>query len=221
MTNSRDPGEHAGTGDREPMGASGHGGAGHGGAGQDASGYDGGARRASGPEALRVGDAERDAVALALHEHFAAGRLDRAELDERLGAALAAKTLGDLRAVVRDLPEPSGLPAPEREPVSASFGPGPFGGRGHHGPHGWPAGQHGPRGHGQAALWAGGGHPAWHGHHRRRAVLPLLAVVFVAVALSAGAGSALLTVFHVVVILWVLRALALFVHVRRHRGVLR
>jgi len=63
---------------------------------------------------LRIGDAEREAVTVALHDHFAEGRLDRAELDERLGTALAAKTRGDLRAIVRDLPGPSGLPEPER-----------------------------------------------------------------------------------------------------------
>ncbi|GAB3967461.1 hypothetical protein GCM10029978_034810 [Actinoallomurus acanthiterrae] len=53
---------------------------------------------------LRVGDAERDEVASALHEHFAQGRLTREELDERLSAALSAKTVGDLREVTRDLP---------------------------------------------------------------------------------------------------------------------
>ncbi|GAA4628897.1 DUF1707 domain-containing protein [Actinoallomurus vinaceus] len=53
---------------------------------------------------LRVGDAERDEVASALHEHFAQGRLTREELDERLSAALSAKTVGDLRKVTRDLP---------------------------------------------------------------------------------------------------------------------
>jgi hypothetical protein len=53
---------------------------------------------------LRVGDAERDAVASALHEHFAQGRLDREELEERLSVALSAKTVGDLREVTRDLP---------------------------------------------------------------------------------------------------------------------
>lgn len=53
---------------------------------------------------LRIGDAERDAVASALHEHFAQGRLDREELDERLATALSAKTAGDLREVTRDLP---------------------------------------------------------------------------------------------------------------------
>ncbi|MEV5573081.1 DUF1707 domain-containing protein [Spirillospora sp. NPDC052269] len=158
------------------------------------------------PDGLRVGDAERDAVALALHEHFAAGRLDRAELDERLDAALAAKTLGDLRDVVRDLPEPNGLPMSGREAVTSSSGHGPYGGRGPHERH--------------PGMWAGAGHPAWRGHRRRPPFFPVLAVLFAAVALStgAGAGSALLTVFHVVVILWIVRMLAMLVHTRRHRG---
>jgi hypothetical protein len=55
-------------------------------------------------EELRVGDAERDEVATALHEHFAQGRLTRDELDERLTTTLSARTVGDLRAVTRDLP---------------------------------------------------------------------------------------------------------------------
>jgi Domain of unknown function (DUF1707) len=55
-------------------------------------------------EQLRVGDAERDEVATALHEHFAQGRLTRDELDERLTATLSAKTVGDLRTVTLDLP---------------------------------------------------------------------------------------------------------------------
>ncbi|MCP2335990.1 DUF1707 SHOCT-like domain-containing protein [Actinomadura rupiterrae] len=176
--------------------------------------------RASGRDALRVGDAERDAVALALHEHFAAGRIDRGELDERLGAALAARTLADLRHVVRDLPEPNGLPAPEREPVAVpvSFGPGPFG-HGRRGPHGH-RGRRGPAPMwvpGRPPVWVGAGHPAFRGHHRRPVVFPVLAVLFGVVALSAGVGTALLAVFHVVMILWIVRALALLVRTRRHR----
>ncbi|WP_242906555.1 DUF1707 SHOCT-like domain-containing protein [Actinomadura terrae] len=66
---------------------------------------------------LRVGDAERDAVMVALHDHFAAGRLDRAELDERLGTTLAAKTRGDLEVIVRDLPDPKGLAVPKTAPA--------------------------------------------------------------------------------------------------------
>ncbi|MEV4256407.1 DUF1707 domain-containing protein [Spirillospora sp. NPDC049652] len=195
--------------------------------------------RHGGPDSrngLRIGDAERDAVALALHEHYAAGRLEHGELDERLDAALAAKTLGDLRAVVRDLPEPNGLPAPAREPGTAHDEAGAHGrGRhGHHGlhPHRHGYGLHGPwrsHGHGPApawgpghpAMWAGAGHPAWRGRHRRRAIFPVLAVLFAVVVFSSGAGTALLAVFHVVVILWIVRALALLVHTRRRRRALR
>ncbi|MEV0665030.1 DUF1707 domain-containing protein [Actinomadura luteofluorescens] len=64
------------------------------------------------PDEIRIGDAERDAVMVALHDHFAEGRLDRTELDERLESVLAAKTRGDLRTLVRDLPSPTGLPEP-------------------------------------------------------------------------------------------------------------
>jgi hypothetical protein len=59
----------------------------------------------NGPEHLRIGHAERDAVAAALHEHFAQGRLTRDELDERLDTTLAAKTVGDLRQITADLPD--------------------------------------------------------------------------------------------------------------------
>lgn len=52
----------------------------------------------------RIGDAERDIVVTLLHAHFAAGRLDQGELEERLARALAGKTLGDLRRLVMDLP---------------------------------------------------------------------------------------------------------------------
>jgi hypothetical protein len=62
---------------------------------------------------LRIGDAERDEVTSALHEHFAQGRLTRDELDERLTATLSAKTVGDLREVTRDLPGPLAVPPPE------------------------------------------------------------------------------------------------------------
>lgn len=53
---------------------------------------------------LRVSDAERDAVAGELREHHAEGRLDVAELSERLDAVFAARTRDDLAAVTTDLP---------------------------------------------------------------------------------------------------------------------
>lgn len=52
----------------------------------------------------RIGDAERDIVANALRTHFAAGRIDQAELDERLTTTLNARTLEDLADAVTDLP---------------------------------------------------------------------------------------------------------------------
>jgi len=59
---------------------------------------------------MRASDADRDRVTDRLREHFAAGRLTQAELDERITAALSAKTLGDLRRVTADLPEPGMAP---------------------------------------------------------------------------------------------------------------
>jgi len=52
---------------------------------------------------LRVGHAERDAVSAILQEAAADGRLGMDELDERLDAALQAKTYADLEPLVADL----------------------------------------------------------------------------------------------------------------------
>jgi len=54
---------------------------------------------------VRVGDADREAVAAQLREHYADGRLTLEELDERLDQAFAAKTKADLNTVMRDLPQ--------------------------------------------------------------------------------------------------------------------
>jgi len=56
---------------------------------------------------FRASDADRDRVADALREHYAAGRLSAEELDERLATALGARTLGELNRVLTDLPGPS------------------------------------------------------------------------------------------------------------------
>jgi hypothetical protein len=61
---------------------------------------------------FRTSDADRDRVVGLLRDHFAAGRLTSEELDERLTAALNAKTFGELRGVLADLPGPAPLPAP-------------------------------------------------------------------------------------------------------------
>jgi hypothetical protein len=57
---------------------------------------------------MRVSDAERQAVADRLAVHYADGRLDQAEFDERCGRAMSAKTRADLNGLLDDLPEPPG-----------------------------------------------------------------------------------------------------------------
>jgi hypothetical protein len=54
---------------------------------------------------LRASDADRDQVAERLRHASTEGRLHEDELDERLGAALSAKTYGELDVLVSDLPE--------------------------------------------------------------------------------------------------------------------
>jgi hypothetical protein len=61
--------------------------------------------------AIRASDDEREAALQDLGRHFATGRLDRAEFDERSEAAFAARTRADLRRLFADLPE--GSPRPD------------------------------------------------------------------------------------------------------------
>ena len=67
-------------------------------------------RPRGGPHALRIGDAERDAAAADLGEHYAAGRLTLDELNERLDAVFSSKTFGQLTRIMADLPGPGRLP---------------------------------------------------------------------------------------------------------------
>jgi hypothetical protein len=54
-----------------------------------------------------VGDAEREAVAAQLRDHYGDGRLTLDELNERLDRTFSAKTAGELGAVTTDLPRDS------------------------------------------------------------------------------------------------------------------
>ncbi len=71
---------------------------------------------------MRASDADRDRVLDVLREAAAEGRLTPDELDERMGAALAARTLGELAALTADLP--AGLPD-QAWPTVASAPPEP------------------------------------------------------------------------------------------------
>ncbi|MGC4875382.1 DUF1707 SHOCT-like domain-containing protein [Micromonospora sp. DT43] len=66
---------------------------------------------------LRASDDDRHRVVAELHRHTTAGRLTLDEFSERAGAVWAARTLGDLATLTRDLPA---LP----DPVAASAGGG-------------------------------------------------------------------------------------------------
>ncbi len=72
---------------------------------------------------IRASEADRERVTARLREHFAEGRLTADELDERITAALSAKTLGDLRAIMTDLPEPAAVPqaGPPGPPQRAAY----------------------------------------------------------------------------------------------------
>lgn len=62
------------------------------------------------PASLRASDSDRDAAAVRLAAAVAAGRITAEEHEERLAAAMAAKTMGDLAAVTSDLPDPAAAP---------------------------------------------------------------------------------------------------------------
>ncbi|UGY93428.1 DUF1707 SHOCT-like domain-containing protein [Streptomyces gobiensis] len=64
---------------------------------------------------VRASDADRDRVADILREALAEGRLNAEEHAERVDATYAAKTVGELEPLIRDLPTARGqAPRPER-----------------------------------------------------------------------------------------------------------
>ena len=71
---------------------------------------------------LRIGDADRDRVVAVLGQHLALGHLTINELENRLDTAYAARTRGELDAVLAGLPAigpPRPLPPPPRPSPSA------------------------------------------------------------------------------------------------------
>jgi hypothetical protein len=156
---------------------------------------------------LRVSDADREQVASRLRDHYAEGRLSSDELDERLAAALSAKTFAELRHVTADLPDPE--PAPGTGPAGPPWGgprwagPGGFGGRGFGG-RGF-----GPRGFG--------------GRRRGPRFLPVLLLLLIAALIIPGVGWLLVAFVKVLLLLWLVALVAGGVaafmfrrHVRRH-----
>jgi hypothetical protein len=76
---------------------------------------------------LRVGDADRRRVADELQRHYVEGRLSSDELTERVRQATAARTQGDLAALLHDLPPLVPAPAEQTVPVPPTESPAPVG----------------------------------------------------------------------------------------------
>ena len=73
---------------------------------------------------LRVSDADRERAMADLAGHYADGRLDHEEYDERLDAIWTARTRADLAVLFSDLPRPEPVRpvAPARQQARASRG---------------------------------------------------------------------------------------------------
>ena len=138
---------------------------------------------------IRVSDADRDRVTARLRDHFGQGRLTHEELDERISASLNAKTVGDLRHVMVDLPEPALM-----SPQQPQWG--------------------GPRWGGPAA-WGG---PPWVARRRRGPrFLPVLLLVLATVLLIHGGGWLLFGFFQVFLLFWLATIVGGIVFGRFHR----
>ena len=70
-------------------------------------------------DTLRASDEQRERAAQEIREHFAAGRLTDEELSDRVQAAYAARTQGDLNAVLADLPRLPASPAERKAELVA------------------------------------------------------------------------------------------------------
>jgi hypothetical protein len=157
---------------------------------------------------MRVSDAERDRVTARLREHFAAGRLTSDELEERVTAALDAKTAGDLRQVMTDLPEPAGtVPGTAPQPWAGPRWAGP----------GW-AGQH-------AMVPGSAGRPyrmgpPWMVRRRGPRLLPLVLVALIVALVLPGGGWVLFAFLRAILLFWLVASLAgiVFALSRRRRA---
>ncbi len=129
LRSSEGPEEQGTTGDAAELGAAktaGTSGAAESSAKSDAAGAGRSAKSdaagAGRSPAVRVSDRERDAVVQRVQTAFAEGRLDDTEFDERMRAALTARTRGDLDELLTDLPAETAAPGPA--PATAGRRPG-------------------------------------------------------------------------------------------------
>jgi hypothetical protein len=156
---------------------------------------------------VRIGDADREATAAQLRDHYADGRLTLDELNERLDQTFAAKTKNDLDVVMRDLPH---VPRPLTGAPAAGFGNTAWQGQA------WP----GPTG--RRSDWdygAGSGHRCGRAAFAPLLVLMWVALVFGAVTLfGIGGGDRPLAIVLIIAALAFLKRLFGFGGRRRGSG---
>lgn len=89
-------------------------------------------------DSVRIGTAEREAAVKLLSDHMSEGRLSLEEYEERMSAALDARTQADLKPLFKDLPPPHpsfmapqlpALPPPSGPPVYYPSAPPPVAGQ--------------------------------------------------------------------------------------------
>jgi hypothetical protein len=73
---------------------------------------------------MRASDADRERIATLLREHAAVGRLSAEEFEERLDKVFTAKTVGELDALLSDLPGIDLYRLPSAEIAPRSYRPG-------------------------------------------------------------------------------------------------
>lgn len=89
---------------------------------------------------VRASDADRERMVEQLRQHTADGRLTMDEFEQRMSAAYAAKTYGDLAGLTRDLPVDLGARSGGSSAEPSDAAPPQFP------KFEWPRGQHGPWG---------------------------------------------------------------------------
>jgi hypothetical protein len=75
------------------------------------------------PHQVRIGDQQRQEAISALNEHFAAGRLEIGEYEQRVGYASGAQTAQELAALFNDLPHPRFQPPVPEYPRATGYAP--------------------------------------------------------------------------------------------------
>jgi DUF1707 SHOCT-like domain len=142
---------------------------------------------------IRISDSDRDRVTARLRDFYAEGRLTAEELDERVTAALNAKTAGDLRAVMKDLPQSGEVPPRARQvPRADQF------------PQGVPSWGRPPRVASRRAV-----------RRYRPRLLPLVLLAVLAALVVPGVAAVFFLAFKILLMFWLIVILAgLFVAVR-------